>query len=324
MQKVTFGGKEYVRATVIAKKFKYTADYVGQLCRSGKVDARRVGRNWYINLESVIAYRKTKHQTQKKSTSRSAATQNPRSPKPTSKRVPPVPRAKTVKATQRRSVPLSRYTLAVAYDTDDSQLIPVIGPAPKPKNAPKKKTVTIRRQSATQLKVQNSSTPVTFKSEKLPEITLSGKLKVDSYKTQKSTNSPRPESVEQPANSHTPKEKPIQPAKLANTEDEVAVSNSTSQQKQSESTTVTKAVSQAPQSTQAHRVLKTPRGSHSQAEQKPIGNGGRFFAWAGFSVLVIFVVLGVLSLGQEILVVGDVYQVRYTLDVQTLTKIITP
>lgn len=55
----------FVPAAAVAKKFRYTTDYVGQLCRAGKVDTHRVGRQWYITLDSVVKHRKNKHKTQK-------------------------------------------------------------------------------------------------------------------------------------------------------------------------------------------------------------------------------------------------------------------
>jgi len=42
MDKVVFDKKEYTKASIAAKQFKYTSDYVGQLCRLEKVDARLV------------------------------------------------------------------------------------------------------------------------------------------------------------------------------------------------------------------------------------------------------------------------------------------
>jgi len=61
VKKISFDSKDYVRAADIAEQFRYTQDYVGQLCRSGKVDARLVGRAWFVYPESVVEYRKTKH-----------------------------------------------------------------------------------------------------------------------------------------------------------------------------------------------------------------------------------------------------------------------
>ncbi len=37
---------------------RYANDYIGQLCRSRKIDGRMIGRVWYVNRESILAYQK--------------------------------------------------------------------------------------------------------------------------------------------------------------------------------------------------------------------------------------------------------------------------
>jgi hypothetical protein len=53
MDEITLDGKTYVSSKQAAKITGYAKDYVGQLCREGRVLARLVGRNWYV-LESSI------------------------------------------------------------------------------------------------------------------------------------------------------------------------------------------------------------------------------------------------------------------------------
>ena len=53
MDEITLDGKTYVSSKRAAAITGYAKDYVGQLCREGRVEARLVGRNWYI-LESSI------------------------------------------------------------------------------------------------------------------------------------------------------------------------------------------------------------------------------------------------------------------------------
>ncbi len=43
-----FDGKTYISVGRASKKLGYTADYLGQLCRAGKIDARMIGRTWYV------------------------------------------------------------------------------------------------------------------------------------------------------------------------------------------------------------------------------------------------------------------------------------
>lgn len=53
MDEITIGDKTYVSSKRAAKITGYAKDYVGQLCREGRVEAKLVGRNWYV-LESSI------------------------------------------------------------------------------------------------------------------------------------------------------------------------------------------------------------------------------------------------------------------------------
>lgn len=63
MDTIEIKGIKYEKASRIAKNFSYTSDYVGQLCREGKVRAEQVGRAWYIDPESVVAYQEHRYET---------------------------------------------------------------------------------------------------------------------------------------------------------------------------------------------------------------------------------------------------------------------
>lgn len=177
MKKISFGNKEYVKASDIAKKFRYTQDYVGQLCRGDKVDARLVGRVWYVNPESVTEYRKTKHATQKKiaSPSPSATKSNTKS------KVEPVIRPKTARNLPGTGLTRSNNGSAdvrASYSSDAVSIIPILhnkAAAPKAaqrqgdleQQSPKKVTIKIRR---------HSKKPTQYVAEKIPEITLKSRL----------------------------------------------------------------------------------------------------------------------------------------------------
>lgn len=53
MDEILIEEKRYVSSKQAAKLTGYAKDYVGQLCREGRVPARLVGRSWYV-LESAI------------------------------------------------------------------------------------------------------------------------------------------------------------------------------------------------------------------------------------------------------------------------------
>ena len=48
MDEITIGDKLYVSSKRAAQITGYAKDYIGQLCREGRVEARLVGRNWYV------------------------------------------------------------------------------------------------------------------------------------------------------------------------------------------------------------------------------------------------------------------------------------
>ncbi len=53
MDEILIGEKKYVSSKQAAKVTGYAKDYIGQLCREGRVPARLIGRSWYV-LESAI------------------------------------------------------------------------------------------------------------------------------------------------------------------------------------------------------------------------------------------------------------------------------
>lgn len=52
-----FDGKKYISSSRAAKISGYVNDYIGQLCRDGKLECRMVGRSWYVSLESLVAHK---------------------------------------------------------------------------------------------------------------------------------------------------------------------------------------------------------------------------------------------------------------------------
>lgn len=58
MKEVKLDGKTYIRTAAAAKQFTYSQDYLGQLAREGRIAARRVGRTWFVNPESIAEYQR--------------------------------------------------------------------------------------------------------------------------------------------------------------------------------------------------------------------------------------------------------------------------
>jgi len=74
MEEISVKGKNYIKAKDIARELGYTNDYIGQLCRAGKVEAELVGRTWYVNPESVQKHKKNRYRSTKASTKRELRT----------------------------------------------------------------------------------------------------------------------------------------------------------------------------------------------------------------------------------------------------------
>lgn len=57
MEEITIEDKIYISSKRAAKITGYAKDYVGQLCREGRVEARLVGRSWYVLEDSIREHR---------------------------------------------------------------------------------------------------------------------------------------------------------------------------------------------------------------------------------------------------------------------------
>ncbi len=171
MESVVFDGKEYVKASVLATRFRYTADYLGQLCRGKKVDARLVGRAWYINLDSINQHRTGRYKT---ATPKEVADISPR--KPISNYlsridVEPILRKKTVSLVKASKGSLTE--IPVKYERDEYSLIPRINAQAVSRD------IRINQADAEKVTIQKEKSPITaFRAEALPEVYLKGAIKV--------------------------------------------------------------------------------------------------------------------------------------------------
>lgn len=57
MNEITIGNKVYISSKRAAEITGYAKDYIGQLCREGRIDARLIGRNWYLFEDSIRGHR---------------------------------------------------------------------------------------------------------------------------------------------------------------------------------------------------------------------------------------------------------------------------
>ena len=50
-------GKIFISARQAAEITKYATDYIGQLSRAGKINARMIGRTWFVDQQSLLNYK---------------------------------------------------------------------------------------------------------------------------------------------------------------------------------------------------------------------------------------------------------------------------
>lgn len=55
---IEIDGRTYISSRRAAEMFKYSNDYVGQLCRAGKVPARMIARTWYVDQLAFLEHKK--------------------------------------------------------------------------------------------------------------------------------------------------------------------------------------------------------------------------------------------------------------------------
>lgn len=50
-------GKNFIPASDAGRSVGYTSDYIAKLARDGKLEATRIGRQWYVTLDSVLDFK---------------------------------------------------------------------------------------------------------------------------------------------------------------------------------------------------------------------------------------------------------------------------
>ncbi len=174
MDTVILDKKEYTKASVAAKQFRYTSDYIGQLCRSNKVDARLVGRTWFVSLDSLTEHKSNKHaksklkaKYKKSALPDEEAVRVPVSPVFTNKAAKSITSTTTKRSTKTRD-------LKVSYDVDDGHLIPSI----TRKVVKPPKTVRVELADSQKIRISGKKEAYAFSAEAQPEVALSGIVKV--------------------------------------------------------------------------------------------------------------------------------------------------
>jgi hypothetical protein len=159
MESISVGGKNYIKASVAARDLGYTADYVGQLCRSGKVEAELVGRTWYVHKPSIQSHRSTRYRSVKTKSVESL-------------------REELTKPDTLHFYTFTKVT-SPSYANDDAELIPAVN-----KEGVKKTSLEVGLADAAPVKIKKEKEEYTFNTTELPEIKFHGKLTVSDAEEQ--------------------------------------------------------------------------------------------------------------------------------------------
>jgi hypothetical protein len=182
METVVLDGVSYVKASVAAEQFRYTQDYIGQLCRGKKIDARLVGRTWFVNIDSIKAHRRGRYQKEAPLVSNSNAEIMSETDLKTSvsrkTEVKPFVKTVTLKQVQEVKTKQKERRLRVAYEFDDESLVPTIHK--KEEIAPR--SVRIEHVDAKKISISDAGkNVVSFQAGELPTVSLSGVLEVEGF-----------------------------------------------------------------------------------------------------------------------------------------------
>ena len=121
-------GFEYISSSRAAEITKYSNDYIGQLCRKGKVSARMIGRTWFVDKQSLLKHQEeadiSKHLNGKNLVLSGGISNAIKSA--------PAPSAKSTVSTavSNPSAKLSELPAIGTYAADDGPFMPVIDKQP--------------------------------------------------------------------------------------------------------------------------------------------------------------------------------------------------
>ncbi|MEZ4195125.1 MAG: hypothetical protein R3B53_01875 [Candidatus Paceibacterota bacterium] len=181
MEVVTIDGVEYLKATQAAKRFKYTSDYIGQLCRGKKIDAKLVGRTWYINPLSLETHKKGLYTKNVEVPASEISIENKGGKEISRIDIEPVIRKETAKIAS-GILPKSNFSKRidwkpVKYEPDTSELLPNLKAI---KNTDEISRIKVDIADSEKITVRNSPGPTKMVADPLPTISLAGSLKIQS------------------------------------------------------------------------------------------------------------------------------------------------
>lgn len=75
-EEIAIGGKTYISSRRASQQSSYAQDYIGQLARSGQIDAHRVGTLWYVSMDSLLSH-KNRPEEKRPEAARQARSESP-------------------------------------------------------------------------------------------------------------------------------------------------------------------------------------------------------------------------------------------------------
>lgn len=179
MKSITVDGKDYVKASVIARDLGYTADYVGQLCRGKKVDAQLVGRSWYVSEDSLRDHKQGRYRSNKKATVRevektlkTVSADSDDSSMVAVHVVDEKPSSSHVGYANQSFYRRAESVATPMYHQDDADLLP------ETVSVPKGGKVDVRLAGAQSIHVSSKNKTFDFNPSKRPELKFRGRLSV--------------------------------------------------------------------------------------------------------------------------------------------------
>lgn len=173
MKEVTINGVSYLPASALAKQFRYTTDYIGQLCRAKKVDAQLVGRSWYVNPLSLETHKSAKYT---KTNISEKTIENKDKLEISRIDVQPGLAKNTIKATKATPQNFAKRIewKAAKYEEDDGDLFPVVKREIKPVR------VHVGLADSTPVSIKTTAKAIDLVAEEMPMVSLKGRLSISS------------------------------------------------------------------------------------------------------------------------------------------------
>ncbi len=173
METVILDGVTYTKASVLAKRFRYTTDYIGQLCRNNKVNCEMVGRSWYVSEASLLQHKDERYKNFSTSRDTEKTIKNINKINVVSEKVYPRISKNTLRFSSERLHVEKNVPSTIKYLPDDTSLLP------QPIQINK---VEVLSESHPKILPQIPNTPVTTTPESEP---ISLKVSIDHKPVQK-------------------------------------------------------------------------------------------------------------------------------------------